>query len=58
MGWALLIVSKMASFLKKLHLPAFSYPLTFPTFPLVNINTDRSGAKRGLEVLNTPIICR
>jgi hypothetical protein len=54
MGLALLIVSKMATLLKKLHLPAFSYPLTFSTFPLIKVNTGRGGAKRGLEVRNTP----
>jgi hypothetical protein len=32
MSWALLIISKKST-LKKLHLPAFSYPLTVSTFP-------------------------
>jgi hypothetical protein len=34
MSWALLIISKKST-LKKLHLPAFSYPLTFSTFPRI-----------------------
>ena len=34
MSWALLIISKRLTLLKKLHLPALSYPLTFSTFPL------------------------
>jgi hypothetical protein len=33
MSWALLIISKRLTLLKKLYLPAFSYPLTFSTFP-------------------------
>jgi hypothetical protein len=31
MNWALLITSKRLTLLKMLHLPAFSYPLTFST---------------------------
>ena len=31
MNWALLIISKRLTLLKMLHLPAFSYPLTFST---------------------------
>jgi hypothetical protein len=46
MSWALLIISKLKStLLKKLHLPAFSYPLTFSTFHLIKIRTGREGAK-------------
>jgi hypothetical protein len=52
--WALLIISKRLSLLKKLHLPAFWYPLTFSTFPLIKVNTGRGGAKKGLWVWNTP----
>ena len=35
MSWTLLIISKKSTLLKKLHLPAFSYPLTFSTFHLI-----------------------
>jgi hypothetical protein len=54
MNWALLIISKRLSLFKKLHLPAFWYPLTFSTFPLIKVNTGRGRAKRGLWVWNTP----
>jgi hypothetical protein len=54
MNWALLIISKTLTLLKKLHLPAFSYPLTFSTFPFIKVSTGRGGAKRGLWVWNTP----
>jgi hypothetical protein len=43
MNWALLIISKRLTLLKKLHLPAFSYPLTFSTFPLIKVSTSRGG---------------
>jgi hypothetical protein len=54
MSWALLIISKMLTLLKKLHLPAFSYLLTFSTFPFIKVITGMGGAKRGLWVWNTP----
>ena len=47
MNWALLIISKNEStLLKKLHLPAFSYPITFSTFHLIKVRTVKGGAKR------------
>jgi hypothetical protein len=45
MNWALLIISKNGTLLKKLHLPAFSYPLTFLTFHLIKVRTVKGGAK-------------
>ena len=45
MNWALLIISKKSTLLKKLHLPAFSYPLTFSTFHLIKVRTVKGGAK-------------
>jgi hypothetical protein len=44
--------------LKKLHLPAFSYPLTFSTFPVIKVSTGMGGAKRGLWVWDTPKVVR
>jgi hypothetical protein len=46
MDWALLIISKKSTLLKKLHLPAFSYPLTFSTFHLIKVRTVKGGAKQ------------
>jgi hypothetical protein len=46
MSWALLNISKKSFLLKKLHLPAFSYPLTFSTFHLIKVRTVKGGAKR------------
>jgi hypothetical protein len=43
-NWALLIISKKSTLLKKL--PAFSYPLTFSTFHLIKVRTVKGGAKR------------
>jgi hypothetical protein len=43
MNWALLITSKKPTLLKKLHLPSFSYPLTFSTFHLIKVV--KGGAK-------------
>jgi hypothetical protein len=54
MSWALLIISKRLTFLKKLHLSVFSYLLTFSTFTHIKVTTGRGGAKRGLWVWNTP----
>jgi hypothetical protein len=49
-----LIISGKSTLLKKLHLPAFSYHLTFSTFHLIKVSTGRGGAKRGLWMWNTP----
>jgi hypothetical protein len=46
MNWALLINSKKSTLLKKLHLRAFSYPLTFSTFHLIKVRTVKGGTKR------------
>jgi hypothetical protein len=55
MNWALLIISKRSTFLKKLHLPAFSYPLTFSTFYLIKFRTSRGGAQgEGGWIVGTP----
>ena len=59
-NWVPLIISKRLTLLKKLHLPAFSDPLTFSTFPLLKL-TGRGGAKRGFWVWNTPnrqVVCK
>jgi hypothetical protein len=47
MSWALLIISKRSTLLKKQHLSSFSYiyPLTFSTFHLIKVRTGRGGAK-------------
>ena len=54
MSWALLIISKRLTLLKKLYLPAFSYPLTFSTFPLIKVSTSRGETESGLWVWNIP----
>jgi hypothetical protein len=54
MSWALLIISKKSTLLKKLHLPAFSYPLTFSTSQLIKVKTGRGGAKGGDVGVETP----
>ena len=46
MNWALLIICKKSTLLKKLHLPAFSYPLIFSTFHLMKARTVKGSAKR------------
>jgi hypothetical protein len=43
---ALLIISRKSTLLKKLNLPAFSYPLTFSTFHLIKVRTVKGGPKR------------
>jgi hypothetical protein len=59
MSWTLLIISEKSTLLKKMHLPAFSYHLTFSTFHLIKVGTDRGGVKGGLwmwNITNSPFV--
>jgi hypothetical protein len=47
MNWALLIIIKKSTLLKKLHLPAFSYPLAFSIFHLLKVRTGTGVALKG-----------
>jgi hypothetical protein len=49
------LTSEKSTLLKKLNLPAFTYPIIFSTFPLlIKVSIGRGGAKGGLCVWNIP----
>ena len=48
MTWAPLIISKKSTLLKKLHLSAFSDPLTFLTFLLIKVSTGSWNGAKGV----------